>query len=93
MMSVVYARTLRRAADIAGGVPALSARLGIAEADLVKWIKGAARAPDHVFLQAVDIVSAHALSEMPRRRDLLPIESPIEGHGEAVPPLPKKPVD
>ena len=58
-MPDVYARTLRRAADIVGGVDELAARLKVSREDLVYWMQGTKRAPATIFLQAVDIVLEH----------------------------------
>ena len=55
-MPDVYARTLRRAANMVGGIDALAARLNVSREDLVHWTQGTRRAPPTVFLQAVDIV-------------------------------------
>jgi hypothetical protein len=55
-MPDVYARTLRRAANMVGGIDELAARLNVSREDLVHWTQGTRRAPPTVFLQAVDIV-------------------------------------
>jgi DNA-binding transcriptional regulator YdaS (Cro superfamily) len=52
----VYARTLRRAADLVGGELELAARLDVAPRDLTLWFSGSVQPPMHVFLKAVDIV-------------------------------------
>jgi len=62
-MPDIYARTLRRAANIVGGVNELAARLNVPREDLVYWMQGTKRAPTRVFLQAVDIVLAADSSE------------------------------
>lgn len=58
-MPDIYARTLRRAAEIVGGVNELAARWNVPRDDLVHWMQGTKRAPTRIFLQAVDIVLAH----------------------------------
>ena len=47
---------MRRAAEILGGEEFLALHLGITPSHLSLWIKGLGRAPDAVFLRAVDIV-------------------------------------
>ena len=55
--STAITRTLRRAADILGGVGQLAAALGVTEADLEGWMAGETRPSQDVFLAALDIVS------------------------------------
>ena len=59
-MPNVHAVTLRRAAEILGGEAALASTLGVSAKDLAGWLRGTSTPPTKVFLQAVDIVSAHA---------------------------------
>jgi hypothetical protein len=47
---------LRRAADIAGGSPALQQRLMVEPHALELWLSGRATVPEWVFLVAVDLV-------------------------------------
>ena len=54
-----YARALHRACVILGGVPALAAHLGIAEADLVRWLQGMEEPPFEIFLAAVEVLLLH----------------------------------
>jgi DNA-binding transcriptional regulator YdaS (Cro superfamily) len=61
-MPTVYARTLRRAAEIAGGVQQLGSKLGVSSEDLVYWLQGTKAVPQEIFLRAVDIVVAHDIS-------------------------------
>ncbi len=61
-MPTVYARTLRRAAEIVGGVQQLGAQLGVRSEDLVYWMQGTKQVPQEIFLRAVDIVVAHDVS-------------------------------
>lgn len=63
-MPDVYARTLRRAAQIAGGVKELSAKLGVPSEELALWVQGTKRVPLPVFLRAVDIVVAYDVNEV-----------------------------
>ena len=66
-MPTVYLRTLRRAAEIAGGVEQLGAQLGVRGDDLAYWLQGAKPVPQEIFLQAVDIVVADDVKEMSGR--------------------------
>jgi hypothetical protein len=50
---------LRRAADIVGDRQ-LRSMLKVSMNDLRDWLAGRANPPAHVFLQAVDIIDAHA---------------------------------
>lgn len=63
-MSNVRARTLRRAADIVGGVEVLAAQLDVRSEDLANWLAGTEPVPEDVFLGAVDIVTAHQVAEI-----------------------------
>jgi hypothetical protein len=54
-----YARTLHRACVILGGVPGLAAHLGVAEADLVRWLQGPEEPPFEIFLAAVEMILLH----------------------------------
>ena len=55
-MPNVYARTLRRAAEVAGGSEELARRLGVPPAWIEHWLGGVASPPADIFLKAVDIV-------------------------------------
>lgn len=61
-MPTVYARTLRRAAEIVGGVQQLGSQLGVASEDLVYWVQSTKQVPQEIFLKAVDIVVAYDVS-------------------------------
>ena len=63
-MPTVYARTLRRAAQIVGGPRELAAQLGVSGDDVVCWLDGTRRVPQEIFLKAVDIVVANDVREM-----------------------------
>lgn len=54
-----YARTLHRACVIIGGMAGLASHLGIAEADLQRWVQGAEEPPFEVFVAAVEVVLLH----------------------------------
>lgn len=57
-MQEVYGRTLRRAAEIAGGVRELAARMNVPLDDMWCWTQGVRPIPQEIFLRAVDIVTA-----------------------------------
>jgi DNA-binding transcriptional regulator YdaS (Cro superfamily) len=52
----VHVNTLRRAAEIAGGVEQLAVILNVTPSHLVLWIKGVTPPPSDIFLRAVDLV-------------------------------------
>lgn len=52
----VQARTLHRACLIAGGVQQLAQQLSVPAAELARWMRGAEKPPDAVFLACVEIV-------------------------------------
>lgn len=56
----VPARTLHRACVIVGGAGALAERLGVALADVERWLTGEEAVPENVFLDAVEVVLLHA---------------------------------
>lgn len=66
-MPTVYARTLRRAAEIVGGEAELASRLSLERALVAHWVRGEGVPPTKVFLQAVDIVTAHDLLNIERK--------------------------
>jgi hypothetical protein len=51
-----YQAAVARAAELAGGVQALSARLRLPVVDLMRWIQGEAKPPKGVFLRLVDLI-------------------------------------
>ena len=63
MAELVYARALRRAADILGSVEALRIRLNVSSFALENWIGGKTEPPGLVFLAAVDIIIEAKLRE------------------------------
>ena len=56
-MPDVYARALRRAAEIVGGVEQLAIRLNVPAEDVYMWIQRLKDVPTEIFLRAVDILS------------------------------------
>jgi hypothetical protein len=60
-VSTVYARTLRRAADYAGGVEGLARQLKVKAVHLIAWIEGVETPPMEIFLKAVDIVTERSI--------------------------------
>jgi hypothetical protein len=51
-----YKATVARAAELAGGVQALSGRLRVPVVDLMRWIQGEAKPSRGVFLRLVDFI-------------------------------------
>lgn len=78
-MPTVYARTLRRAAEITGGVEQLASRLGVRSEDLVHWLQGTKQVPQEIFLRAVDIVVAHDVSTISGRHPSVRNGAPTKG--------------
>jgi DNA-binding transcriptional regulator YiaG len=60
-MPTMYARTLRRAAELSGGHEALARELRVPTNQLASWLAGRASPPGDVFLRAVDIIGEHNL--------------------------------
>jgi hypothetical protein len=54
-----FAVVLQRAATAVGGIDALRSQLGVPLSALRRWMDGSSAAPTHVFLRAVDILTAH----------------------------------
>jgi hypothetical protein len=63
---------LRRAADIAGGSPALQQRLMVEPHALELWLSGRATVPEWVFLVAVDLVVRDDLARAAQDRRAAP---------------------
>lgn len=63
-MTTVHAQTLRRAAEIAGGLSQLSTQLGVPERAVEEWLQGTQPIPPEIFLRAVDIVTANEINEI-----------------------------
>ena len=55
----MYARALKRAAEIVGGAEQLAVQLGVVPSHLALWMDGAAPTPPDIFLKAVDLISEH----------------------------------
>ena len=53
-----YARALHRACVILGSMEGLASHLGVAQADLARWLQGE-EPPFEVFLAAVEVVLLH----------------------------------
>ena len=66
-MATVHAVTVRRAAEIVGGVKVLAAQLDVGDENLKNWIEAQVPVPQEIFLRCVDIVNAHQLSEISGR--------------------------
>ena len=64
-MPTMYA-TLRRAAELSGGVEALARELRVSPHQLGFWVASKASPPGDVFLRAVDIIGEHNLHALRR---------------------------
>jgi len=60
----VYARTLRRSAEIVGGEDVLANRLGVSRNQLAIWINDLVTPPSAIFIIAADIVGQYELDEL-----------------------------
>lgn len=58
-LPTVYARALKRAAEIVGGAEQLAVQLRVVPSHLALWIDGSAPTPPDIFLRAVDLISEH----------------------------------
>lgn len=64
-MPNLYARTLKRAAQVVGSTEQLASSLKVTPSHLTLWMKGAAEVPPDVFLKAVDVITRHDGSSNP----------------------------
>jgi hypothetical protein len=55
-MNSVYARAVRRAAELAGGRAKLARLLQVPESEIESWLAGARKPSRELFLRVVDIV-------------------------------------
>jgi hypothetical protein len=55
-MSSVYARAVRKAAELAGGNAKLARLLQVPVTEIEKWIAGEGQPPRDLFLRVVDII-------------------------------------
>jgi hypothetical protein len=62
-----YRAAVARAAELAGGVRALSLRLRIPVVDLMRWIQGETRPSKGVFLRVVDFIVEEGRKAVPPR--------------------------
>ena len=72
MASIVYIRTLQKAADLVGGRKKLARHLHVPIGELEKWLAGDDVPPIGVFLKVVDVV----LDETGAPRDPDPGDTP-----------------
>jgi hypothetical protein len=63
-MTTVHASTVRRAAEILGGVEVLAAQLAVRGDDVENWLEDKVPPPQDIFLRCVDIVIAHDLDNI-----------------------------
>jgi predicted transcriptional regulator len=59
----LYARAMRRAADIVG-VSALATRLGVSQRQLELWMRGLAEPPAEIFLKVADILGEKTVDDL-----------------------------
>ena len=58
-MSTVHARTLKRAAQLVGGLEQLASRLDVTPSHLALWVAATEPTPPNIFLKAVDLIQEH----------------------------------
>jgi hypothetical protein len=63
-MADIYARTLRLAGHLVGGVNELAARLSVPGEALALWLTAREPVPLEILLRAVDIVVSHGLEQI-----------------------------
>jgi hypothetical protein len=63
-MATVQASTVRRAAEILGGVEVLAAQLAVRDDDVENWLENKVPTPQDIFLRCVDIVTGHDLDKI-----------------------------
>ena len=66
----VYLKTLERAAQLVGGEQALALHLRVTPSHLALWLKGLEEPTTEAFLRAVDLVSEHAIAQLPQSRPI-----------------------
>jgi len=65
----VHIRTLKRAAEIVGGIDTLAVRLNVTSNDIAAWISGEATPPADLFLKAAEIITEYDLEQLAQKRD------------------------
>ena len=58
-MPTVHARTLKRAAELLGGLEQLAHRLSVTPGHLALWVAATEPTPPNVFLKAVDLIQEY----------------------------------
>lgn len=66
MSNNLYARALRRAAQVLGGTHALAETLGVSPGTVKLWMEGIGRPSEAQFLLVVDIIEADMLKNISR---------------------------
>ena len=66
-MPTVYARALKRAAEIVGGREQLARLLNVVPSHLALWMDGEQPTPQHIFLKAVDLISESEQQSLKKR--------------------------
>ena len=80
-MADVHVRTLRRAAEIAGGEQQLAFLLKVTPSHLALWLAGVEVPPGYIFLRAVDMVTEHDLAQLSSAPPAEPAQKPPEDQG------------
>jgi hypothetical protein len=78
----LYARTLRRAADLAGGEAGLARRLGVSDKEVHLWVRGLIDPPADVFLAAAEIVTQDELTALRETQPAEPEKPPGRSNPE-----------
>lgn len=58
-VSTVHATTLKRAAQLVGGLEQLAYRLDVTPSHLALWVAATEPTPPNIFLKAVDLIQEH----------------------------------
>lgn len=66
-LPTVYARALKRAAEIVGGREQLALHLNVVPSHLALWMDGEEPTPQHIFLKAVDLISESEQQSLKKR--------------------------
>jgi DNA-binding transcriptional regulator YdaS (Cro superfamily) len=53
---LIHIRTVRRAAEVAGGMTSLAARLGVSPLSVAAWMDGTSEVPAESFRKLVEII-------------------------------------
>lgn len=67
-MSSMYARAIRRAAEIMRGYEQLAAHLDVKLEELMQWAQGFEKPPTRVFLMVADVIARESAPQASRAR-------------------------